>query len=382
VTQRVHLAVVLGTRPEVIKLAPVVAQLRSGPDPFRVTVIATGQHREMLDQALAATGLAADRDLDLMRPGQTLSGLLAAALIGLDRELKRARPDGLLVQGDTTSALAGALAAFHLRVPVAHVEAGLRSHDPADPFPEEANRRLISGLAAWHFAPTPLAARNLRAEGVNAARIAVTGNPVVDALRTLAGTGPLAAAPAWGPGERRRVLVTAHRRESFGRPLREICAAVLALARRFPDAQFVLPVHPNPEVRRAVRAVLRRVPANLRRVPPLPYGAFIRLLAGAALAITDSGGVQEEATALNVPCLVLRRVTERPEALAAGARLVPPEARAIAAAAGRVLAAGAGTRPRRPCPFGDGRAAARIAGTLAWVYGLRRRRPKDWKNQD
>lgn len=374
-----HLAVVLGTRPEVIKLAPVVARLRRGPGRFRVTVIATGQHREILDQALAETGLAADMDLDLMRTGQAPTRVLAAALLGLDRALRRLRPDGLLVQGDTTSALAGALAAFHLRIPVAHVEAGLRSHDPANPFPEEADRRLIAVLADWHFAPTPRAARNLRAEGVTAARIAVTGNPVVDALRTLTRPGPLPEALVLGPGQRRRVLITTHRRESFGRPLREVCAALLALARRFPDALFILPVHPNPEVRRAVQATLGRSPANLRRVAPLPYGVFIRLLGASALAVTDSGGVQEEATVLQVPCLVLRRVTERPEALEAGARLVPPERAAVIAAATRVLTAGSRPRGARPCPFGDGRAADRIAGTLAWAYGMRRERPKPFR---
>jgi UDP-N-acetylglucosamine 2-epimerase (non-hydrolysing) len=374
--KRVHVAIVLGTRPEVIKLAPVAAALYAEPDVFRVTVVATGQHRALLDQALAATGLAADVDLDLMRPGQSLSGMLGAALAGLDRVLANLAPDCVLVQGDTTTALAGAVAGFHRRVPVGHVEAGLRTHDMANPFPEEANRRLISGLAAWHFAPTPGAAANLRAEGVSRRTIFVTGNPVVDALRALRQPGFEAAAHGFGlaAGQTRRVLITAHRRESFGRPLREICAAAADLARRFPDVQFVFPVHPNPAVRQAVRGAIRLRPRNLRLSRPLDYELFLNLLATAEVAVTDSGGVQEEAAALGVPSVILRRVTERPEVLQAGGRLVPPVKAAVVQAVSRILRRPWRLRPAR-CLLGDGRAGERIAQTLAWIYRRRRSKP-------
>lgn len=377
-SRRVHVLLVLGTRPEAIKLAPVAAGLLADAATFRLTVAATGQHRELLEQTLAAVGLEADVDLRLMRPGQSLSGTLAAALGGLDRVLARRTPDCVLVQGDTTTALAGALAAFHRRIPVGHVEAGLRTHDPANPYPEEANRRLIAGLAAWHFAPTAGAAANLRAEGVPARGIFVTGNPVVDALRAMRRPNfdPGTCGLGLRPGERRRVLVTAHRRESFGRPLREICAAVRAAARRFPDVQFVFPVHPNPQVRLAIRAEIRRRPENLRLIRPLAYDVFLNLLAASALAITDSGGVQEEAAALGVPSVILRRVTERPEVLCCGGCLAPAERAAIAAAVERALSR---RFAPRPCPFGDGRAGERIAEILAWLFGRRKTRPTPYR---
>jgi len=371
--------VVFGTRPEAVKLAPVTAGLLAEPKVFRTTVVVTGQHREMLDQTLAAIGLEPDVDLNLMRRGQSPSDTLASSLAGLDRVLARLRPDGVLVQGDTTTALAGALAAFHRKLPVGHVEAGLRTHDFATPFPEEANRRLIATLTTWHFAPTAGAAANLRAEGVPAANIFVTGNPVVDALQVMsqAALNPDERGFALRAGERRRVLVTAHRRESFGRPLKAIVAAMGGLARRFPDTQFIFPVHPNPEVRRAVRQGLRWRPANLRLLAPLPYDRFVALLGRTALVVTDSGGVQEEAAALHVPSVILRRVTERPEVLTAGGRLVKPERPAIVAAVAQALNR-KGPAKLWVCPFGDGRAAERITAALAWAYGRREKRPADF----
>lgn len=363
---------IFGTRPEAIKLAPVIRRLHAEPRRFKTVVAVTGQHREMLDQVLKLMDLRPDADLDLMRPGQTLSALTASALAGCSRLVRRYRPDLVLVQGDTSTTLAGSLAAFYQGVAVGHVEAGLRTYRLDNPFPEEANRRMVSLLAAWHFAATPWAAGNLRAEGVPASRIFVTGNPVVDALRSVQGHQYLAA--------RERVVVTAHRRENFGRPLAAICRALLLLARRHPRQEFVFPVHRNPMVRRTVRAVLRRPPANLKLVPPLPYADFIRLLSQARLVVTDSGGIQEEAPVFGVPALVLRRVTERPEALQAGARLLPLETEAIVRAVSAHL-----RRPlaacRRPgaCPFGDGRAAERIVAAIAWIGGMRKHRPRPFK---
>lgn len=373
---RAHVLAVFGTRPEAVKLAPVIQGLRADPDRFRTTVVATGQHRELLAQTLSALGLRPDLDLRLMQPDQALGAMLARTLGHLEPLVRDLRPDCVLVQGDTLTTLAAALAAFYRGVPCAHVEAGLRTYDLANPFPEEANRRLVSQLAAWHFAATPGAASNLRREGVAAARIFITGNPVVDAVRAVAAAGVREkprdlALPA---GRRRRVLVTAHRRESFGTPLREICEALREIAVRHPETEFLFLVHPNPHVAPRVRSSLRRRPDNLRLIPPQPYDVFIRLLAGSALAVTDSGGIQEEAPALGVRTVILRHATERPEALAAGGRLVPPRRQAVVRAVHRALRRTSAGRPLR-CPFGDGRAAGRIVQALAFIHGLRRRRP-------
>jgi len=278
----------------------------------------------------------------------------------------------VLVQGDTGTTLAGALAAYYQHIPVGHIEAGLRSFDQANPFPEEANRTLVSRLATWHFAPTPQAAANLQREGVPTASVLVTGNTVVDALGDLLG---IKAGDVLPPSTD-KVVVTAHRRENFGPPLREVCAALKQLAHRHPKVEWVFPVHPNPEVRRIIRQTLATPPVNVRLCKPLDYPEFIRLLAQSRLAVTDSGGVQEEASVLGIPLVVMRETTERPEALGPGGFLVPPSREALVAKVSALLALP--TKPRRmhQSPFGDGCAGERIIDTLAWAFGQETRRPK------
>lgn len=372
-------AVVLGTRPEAVKLAPVVLALRRETR-VRVALWATGQHREMAGTILDWFGVTPDVDLGLMRPDQTLAGLTAGALSGLDPVLDRDRPALVLVQGDTTTAFAAALASFYRRVPVGHVEAGLRTGDMQSPWPEEANRRLITRLTDLHFAATPAAAANLAADGVPGGAVHVVGNPVVDALRLT--VARIDAAPPGIPdlppealaGGRQLVLVTGHRRESFGAGFASICGAVADLAGRFPDVSFVYPVHRNPHVRSAVDAVLRPAAlSNVHLLDPLDYPPFVALFRRATLVLSDSGGVQEEAPALGKPVLVMRDTTERPEAVAAGTvRLVGPDRGRIVAEATRLLtdpAALAAMSVPRPV-FGDGFAADRIAAlSAAFVTG-------------
>jgi UDP-N-acetylglucosamine 2-epimerase (non-hydrolysing) len=359
-----HVLVAFGTRPEAIKMAPVVAALRARPDRFRATVVVTAQHRDLLDQVNALFGLVPDRDLDLMQPGQTPAEVTARVLERMTRVLVETRPDVVLVHGDTTTALATALAAFYLEIPVGHVEAGLRSGRMDAPFPEEMNRVVIDRLARRLWAPTPGAAENLRREGL-LGTLHVTGNTAVDALhlvrRRRAGAPPPEGVPAQG----RIALLTAHRRESFGAPLREVFRAVAALAARHRDVTFVYPVHPNPSVEGPAREALHG--PNLRLLPPMGYGDLVALLDRADLVLTDSGGIQEEAATLGKPLLVLREVTERPEIVAAGAGLlVGTDAARIEAEGHRLLSdprARAAYRPRDL--FGDGRAAERIAADLA-----------------
>jgi UDP-N-acetylglucosamine 2-epimerase len=359
--------VVLGTRPEAIKLAPVVAALRAAP---RLTprVCVSGQHREMLDQMLRVFAIVPDRDLAVMRPAQDLSDVTARVLLGLRDALAAERPAAVLVQGDTTTAMAAALAAFYAGAPVGHVEAGLRTGRLDQPFPEEMNRRLVGQLATWHYAPTAQAAENLRREGVAPAQILVTGNTVVDALQTIAAQ-PLPLPPPLDDAAlagRRLVLVTGHRRESFGAGLAGLCAALRALADRYPDVLVVYPVHLNPAVDGPVRAALGGHP-RVRLTPPLDYLGFLALLRRAHLAITDSGGVQEEAPSFGVPVLVTRTATERGEALTAGtARLVGTDCDTVVAAASALLDDPAAHAAMRAAgnPFGDGRAAARIVAHL------------------
>lgn len=357
--------VLYGTRPEAIKLAPVVRRLRERPERFHLRVVTTAQHREMLDQVQSLFGLTPDVDLDLMRPDQTLNSLASRALASLDPVLEEERPDWLLVQGDTTTAAAGALAAFHRRVPVGHVEAGLRTGDLEHPFPEEANRRIIDVFAAALFAPTALARDRLLAEGAAAERVFLTGNTVVDALREMTAGG--VAAGAGAEEDAGEVLMTVHRRESFGAPLVEIFEAVRELAGRFPHLRWTFPVHHNPNVRGPARDLLGGV-ANLDLIEPLDYAQLVSRLARCRLVLTDSGGIQEEAPTFGKPVLVLRETTERPEGVEAGvARLVGSDRARIVAEASRLL-----TEPeayaamaRVANPYGDGRAAERIAAILA-----------------
>jgi len=364
-----HIVITVGTRPEAIKMAPVITALRAEPGRFSVSILSTGQHREMLEQALSLFGIKPDIDLGLMTPEQTLAGLTQRALGGLDAALTRLHPDLLLAQGDTTTVFAASLVAFYQGIPFGHVEAGLRSHDLANPFPEEANRRLTSVLTRLHFAPTPLAREELLREGQDPAAIVVTGNTVVDALLHLtAALGP-ARCPlleTLAPNGARAVLVTSHRRESWGEALASICAAIAALAARFPDVQYIYPVHRNPRVRETAHAVLDGL-ANVHLIEPLDYKTFALLMRDATLILTDSGGVQEEAPTFRTPVLVLRTVTERPEASRLGlSRLVGTDHRTIVAEASRLLADETARQAMRQGknPYGDGRAAERIVEAL------------------
>ncbi len=361
---------VIGTRPEAIKMAPVIRRLAHEPGRVRSLVAVTGQHRQLLDQVLPLFGIAPDFDLDVMRPDQGLAGLTAALLGGLDRVVDQARPDWILAQGDTTTVLAAALVAFYRGVRFGHVEAGLRTGDRRRPFPEEINRRVADLVADAYFAPTERARQTLRAEGVPDRDIVVTGNTVIDALHAVAAlpydpsAGPLAGLPT----DRRIVLVTAHRRESFGAPLRQIALALRDLAAAFVDrgVHVVFPVHPNPQVRGPVFDTLAGLP-NLSLVEPLDYQALVHLLGRSELVLTDSGGLQEEAPALGVPVLVLRDTTERPEGVEAGLlRLVGTDRDRIVAAATALLDRPAAARRPGPSasPFGDGQAADRIVRHL------------------
>ncbi len=355
-----RVAVVIGTRPEAIKLAPVVAALRN--QGTATTVIATSQHRELLHQALAPFALVPDVDLDIMKAGQTPAEVLAAVASAMPPVLERVTPNWVVVQGDTTSALAAALTAFYARIPVAHVEAGLRSGNLAAPFPEELNRRAISTLATLHFAPTRHAAANLQREGVPDRRVLVVGNTVVDAVRMV-----LPDPPPRAVGETPLALVTLHRRESFGAPLARMLDAVAALAReRAGRLRVVYPVHPNPAVDGPARARLSGLP-GVDLVAPLPYPEFLALLARARLVLTDSGGVQEEAPSLGVPVVVLRDETERPELLESGwGVLAGTDPEAILAHARSFLDDEVRRERLRatPNPFGDGHSAPRIIAAI------------------
>ncbi len=354
--------IIVGTRPEAIKLAPVVRELehRGVLDPV---VVATSQHREMLRQALEPFGIEPDLDLDIMTEGQTPTRVAREVLGRIEPVLRDLRPAWIVVQGDTTSAFAAAVAAFYAGVPVAHVEAGLRTGRMDAPFPEEFNRRALAVAATLHLAPTRRAAANLEREGIPRERILVTGNTVVDAVRWI-----LAAAPPDGRPRGPTVLVTLHRRESFGEPLARVLRAIRTLAEeRAGGVRFVYPVHPNPNVSGPAREILGGVP-GVELVPPMDYPELLRTFAGARFALTDSGGIQEEAPSVGVPVLVARETTERPEVVEAGwARLVGTDPEAILAAARELLD---DERARRRMtsgtnPFGDGRAAERIAAALA-----------------
>jgi UDP-N-acetylglucosamine 2-epimerase (non-hydrolysing) len=361
-----RIAAVVGTRPEVIKMAPVIARLSEAPD-FEVVTVVTAQHRELVDQVLALFGIGAHVDLDLMQPDQALASFVARALEALTTAFEDVRPSVVLVQGDTNTAMAAALAAFYAGIPVGHVEAGLRSHDRRQPFPEEVNRRVITAATDLHFPPTRAAHENLLAEGVPDADITVTGNTIVDALQSLDLTGPFDDAQLGSSVSttRRLVLVTAHRRENFGEPLRQICRAIARIATER-DVAFVYPVHPNPNVRSVVTKELEGR-AGVHLVAPVSYVDLLRLLARSHFVLTDSGGIQEEAPSFDTPVLVLRHVTERPELIESGGGLLVGHSEAtIVTESLRLLDDDVHHRAMASAenPFGDGRAGERIVATL------------------
>lgn len=366
--------VVYGTRPEAIKLAPVIRAIRATPLLTPIVTL-TGQHQAMVDQVNRVFGVCPDHNLDVIQPRQSLDGLTSRVLQRLTQTLRQERPDAVVVQGDTTSAFAGALAAFYEHVPVVHVEAGLRTGDIYSPFPEEANRRLTSQIATLHLAPTPISEENLLRGGVPPQSILVTGNTGIDALlwtvghRVPYGDPALEAVDA---SEAPVLLMTTHRRESWGQRMQGVATAVARLARRHPDLVVVLPVHPNPVVREALLPALRGQ-GNVLMVEPMSYGAFARLLLRSKIVLTDSGGVQEEAPSLGKPVLVLRDTTERPEGVSAGtARLVGTNPDRVYAEVDRLLTDAQSYRAMANAvnPYGDGRAAERTAGAIEHMFGL------------
>ncbi|MCP9790789.1 UDP-N-acetylglucosamine 2-epimerase (non-hydrolyzing) [Vulcanococcus limneticus Candia 3F8] len=367
-----NVSIVLGTRPEAIKLAPVIQAFQAAAD-VHTRVVLTGQHREMVAQVMELFGLTADRDLALMAPKQTLTHVTCAALQGLKQEFEQHRPDLVLVQGDTTTAFASALAAFYEQIPVGHVEAGLRTDNLLDPFPEEANRRLISQLALLHFAPTAVSARNLAASGVVGETI-ITGNTVIDALLLMAEKAPPFELPGLDFVRQRVILATVHRRENWGGRLLDIGRGFLALLERFPDTALLLPLHRNPTVREPLQALLGDHP-RVFLTEPLDYDRLVAAMRGATLLLTDSGGLQEEAPALGKPVLVLRRTTERPEAVEAGtAKLIGTDADDILREVSLLLESPAAyeAMARAHNPFGDGQASGRILAASRTFLEARR----------
>lgn len=356
---------IVGTRPEAIKMAPVIRELACHPDSVQSIVCSTGQHREMLQQMFALFNITPDVELDIMQPDQSPSLVAARVLQGLDPLLQRLQPDWLLVQGDTTTVMAAALAAHHRRVRVGHVEAGLRTYDRANPFPEEMNRVVADHVSDLHFAPTPQARDNLLREGIDAGSIFVTGNTVIDALLSIAGQPAPPEVDRLLSGDRQTILVTAHRRENHGPALEQICHALCQLAARG-DVHIIYAVHPNPHVWEPVHQALAAVPA-ITLVPSLQYASLVHLMKRCRLILTDSGGIQEEAPSLGVPVLVLRQTTERPEAIDAGAAmLVGTDAAAIVAHASRLLDDdhAHSQMARAVNPYGDGSAARKIVSIL------------------
>jgi UDP-N-acetylglucosamine 2-epimerase (non-hydrolysing) len=362
---KTKILIVMGTRPEVIKLAPVVIGARNRPDEFETVVVATSQHREMLDQMLETFQIAVDFDLDIMKPNQDLRHVTTAALNGLHDVIGEVKPDWVIVQGDTTTTLSGALSAFYHQVSVAHVEAGLRTYDKRHPFPEEINRRLTTQIADAHFAPTELSRDNLLREGVSDDAIWVTGNTGIDALFLTLGSNLRETTST--SGAHRRLLVTAHRRENHGEPMERICRAVLRLVDEFPDLHARYPVHLSPKVRDVVFPLLGSHP-RVELGEPLEYRHFVEEMNRAHVILTDSGGIQEEAPSLGKPVLVMRETTERPEGIDAGtARLVGTNEERIYSETARLLSDDAAYQEmaRARNPYGDGHAAERILSVLA-----------------
>lgn len=378
--RKLRVLTVFGTRPEAIKMAPLVLELRARPE-VDCQVCITAQHREMLDSVMDCFGLEADYDLDIMEPRQTLQTVTTKVLNAMTAVLETAQPDLVLVHGDTTTTFAGALAAFYAKIPVGHVEAGLRTFDPYSPFPEEMNRRLVGQLSSYHFAPTTANRLNLAREGIDRG-VFVTGNTVIDAMRHTIGDGqfcdPLLQSLNF---ETRRVIVmTCHRRENYGQPMEQIFTAVRRLARDFPDTDIVYPVHPSPVVRECANRFLGEAP-NIYLIEPLDAIEMHRLLHACYMVMTDSGGLQEEAPALGKPVLVLRRETERPEAIHAGTvRLAGVETETIYQMATQLLTdpAAYDTMAKAVNPYGDGRACTRIADAILFSFGYDTPAPEEF----
>lgn len=372
---------VFGTRPEAIKMAPLVKAFAALPEEFETVVCVTGQHREMLDQVLRIFEIVPDYDLNIMKQGQDLYDVTARVLTGMREVLKETKPDVVLVHGDTTTSTAAALAAFYQQIPVGHVEAGLRTHDIYSPWPEEMNRQITGRIAAWHFAPTALSRRNLLDEGVREENIVVTGNTVIDALHMVVGRIKRDAGLSEELGnelktggydverlksDRRLVLITGHRRENFGEGFLNICRAIKALSEKYPDVDFVYPMHLNPNVRRPIHEVfgedLTRL-GNLFFIEPLEYLSFVYLMEKSFIVLTDSGGIQEEAPGLGKPVLVMRDTTERPEAVEAGTvKLVGTDYEKIVGEVSMLLddEEAYERMSRAVNPYGDGKACGRI----------------------
>ena len=368
----IRVMTVFGTRPEAIKLAPIIQQLDKHHR-FKSIPVITAQHREMLDQVLNLFKIKPTRDLDLMRENQSLASLTASIFTHLDPILEEFKPDWMLVQGDTTTVMAATLAAYYRRIKIGHVEAGLRTGDKWQPFPEEINRRVTSVTADYHFAPTEWARNNLLREGIADELIKVTGNTIIDALTQIT-TLPipkeiedLLRKKEILSGEKQLIIVTAHRRENFGTPIEDICAALQSLAKRYKDRiEIIYPVHLNPNINKPVYELLSNIP-NITLLPPLEYLSLVHLLKHAHLILTDSGGIQEEATGLGIPCLVLREVTERPEGIDAGVlKLVGTDTNTIVNKAAHLLddQFAYQTMAHAANPYGDGKAAIKIVETL------------------
>ncbi len=357
---------VVGTRPDAIKTAPVVREFRKFSDQVDTFLLSTGQHREMLSQALAAFGLQADRDLEVMRHGQSLAELTARILTGIDGVLSEVKPAAVFAQGDTTTTFVAGLAAFYRQIPYAHVEAGLRTPDIHNPFPEEFNRRTVSLFARWHFPPTKLSAEHLIREGIDPDQIVITGNTGIDAVMQVAES----TERKWYADHAGRiVLLTTHRRENWGEPQRNIASAARELIDQFPDIRLVVPMHRNPDVRATLQSILGDSD-RVDLIEPPDYADFVKLMERSDLILTDSGGVQEEAPSFGVPVLILRTTTERPEGLDAGvAQLVGTDREAVLDAAIRHLN-NAATLERRTSPYGDGRASERIRYAVLQSLGI------------
>lgn len=373
-----NILVIIGTRPEAIKMAPIIREIHAR-DSMRVHVCITSQHKEMLQSILPVFGITPDSDLDVMQAGQSLNDVLSRVLTRLPEIFETFSPDMTLVQGDTASCFAGALASFNQRIPVGHVEAGLRTYDLANPFPEEGFRQMVSRIATFHFAPTATSAEYLNREGI-AKHVHITGNTVIDALlyaKQYIVEHPEAAQVSELPqtlqnGEGKFVLITGHRRENFGAPFRNMCMAIRDLARMYPNLSFVYPVHLNPRVQQAVHDILKDIP-NVHLIPPQPYLPFVGLMQHCAWIITDSGGIQEEAPALGKPVLVTRRTTERPEAIEAGtSMLVGTETEAIVKASVTLMEDPAvyNSMSSTPNPYGDGTSAKLICDICNRSQGI------------